>query len=76
MAQVSDGGWACIKVTIAFIVLDILATIGRLLARKVTKSELGADDFWIIVALVAFMANVAADYWSECRARVLNVLKC
>lgn len=64
MAKISPGGWTIIDLTIVLIILDILATILRFVARRSSKVDYGADDVWIVVALVAFISNVVADYWS------------
>ena len=60
----SESGWTIIKITIIWIVLDIIVVALRFVARRRTTASLGADDVFAVLAVIFLMANVAADYWS------------
>ena len=52
--NLSDGyqGLHLMIVSPLFLTLALAAVIGRLLARKMKRIKLAADDYWVILALV------------------------
>ena len=50
-----DGG-KLVYTAIAFVVLDTIAVVLRLLSKQQTKRRFGEDDGWILAALITFFA--------------------
>lgn len=48
---------------IAFAVISIIAIILRFLANYVTKKKIGADDFFIVVAVAAYLSHIGVAFW-------------
>jgi hypothetical protein len=54
MQKLNDLGYATFVVSILFAVLATIAVLTRLWTRRLLKSGLGADDWWIIAGLIAY----------------------
>ena len=52
------GPYVPIGVTCILLVLCILAVMGRLIARRIKRTALGADDYLAIVALVGLAPSM------------------
>ena len=61
MVHLQPDGRALFDVTIAFMVIDIVAVLLRLLARRKTRAALALDDLWVIAGLVLVLAYGAVQ---------------
>lgn len=62
---VSPAGQVNIHLCIAFAVLDGVAVLLRLLAKRSTKVTFAADDAWIITSVSCFYVFVGMVIWGE-----------
>ena len=63
--NISAGGQVIIRLCIAFAVLDSIAVLLRLLAKRFTKVKFAADDAWIISAICCFYVFVGTIIWGQ-----------
>lgn len=63
--NISPGGQIIIHLCIAFAVLDSMAILLRLLAKKYTKAPFAADDAWIVASVCCFYVFVSMVIWGR-----------
>lgn len=59
MVHLLADGLSNVVVAIVFAVLDTIAVILRIVAKRKTKYQIGSDDAWILCALALFYAWAA-----------------
>lgn len=69
MVHLLEDGLSNVVVVIVFAVLDTIAVILRIIAKRKTKLQLGCDDVWILCALVLFYVWTAIVIHCECDCR-------
>lgn len=69
MVHLLEDGVSNVVVAIVFAVLDTIAVILRIIAKRKTKLRFGWDDAWILCALVLFYVWAAIVIHCECNCR-------
>lgn len=64
MKELTDLGYATFVVNILFPILATIAVLARLWTRRLLKTGLGADDWWIIAGLIAYYGFTADAIFS------------
>ena len=64
MEGLNEVGYATLVVSILFAILATLAVIARLWTRRMLKTALSADDWWIIAGLIAYYGYTADAIFS------------
>ena len=64
MPKLDARGVANVAVAIGFVVVDSLAVL-RMLAKSKTKYYFSSDDYWILAALLCFVAWAGQILYSE-----------
>lgn len=64
MKGLNDLGYATFIVCILFPILATIAVLARLWTRRLLKTGLGADDWWMIAGMIAYLGYSAAAIFS------------
>ena len=65
MVHIQPDGRANIATIVAFIVLDSLAVILRIISKGKTKNRYSSDDWWILCALLFFFGWAGLKLYCE-----------
>lgn len=65
MESINSNGKAAFATAVVFAVLASAAVGLRLLTRNYRKVKYGADDWWIVSALISFYIFIAVMLWGE-----------
>lgn len=64
MKELNDLGYATFVVSILFAILATIAVLARLWTRRLLKTGFGADDWWMVAALIAYFGYTADAIFS------------
>ena len=65
MVHLNINGKRSLGSGIAFLVLALVAVVLRFYSKSLTKAKYAADDWWIILSLVAFSGWVGIEFWGK-----------
>ena len=65
MYGLSQEAYTTFVTGMVFSVLATVTVIGRFAARRMNRARLGADDFWIILALLGMYAYFIVAQWGQ-----------
>lgn len=63
--NISSSGHTIINLCISFAVIDSVAVILRLLAKRSTKVGFAADDAWVVASVSCFYVFVGTIIWGK-----------